>query len=365
MSRKILAALVLATAAHAQEPGRPPRRGGPDGGIGNFLAPQILAAVDTNKDGRISPDEAGAAAELFVRSAESGQRESVDADELARALSRRMGPPRGPGRPGGPPPGGPDGPPPGGPGGPPPGGRPGGGPGGPGGFGPGGFLGAQILKVADLDKNGRLTAEEALQAAEAFIRDADADKKGTISVDELRTALNRRITGPGGPGGPPGGGFGGPPGGFSSGSSLAPQILKAADADGDGRLSADEASAAAARFVADEDRAKDGALDFETFYRALNRRTGHNAPLGLGTPEYPARGHGPGDMQAIGLLELADTDGDGRLSSDEASRLAARVVREADADRKGSIDAEALGRALDRLLRPDFGGPGPDVDGGG
>lgn len=58
MSRKILAALVLATAAHAQEPGRPPRRGGPDGGIGNFLAPQILAAVDTNKDGRISPDEA-------------------------------------------------------------------------------------------------------------------------------------------------------------------------------------------------------------------------------------------------------------------------------------------------------------------
>ncbi len=349
MSRTILAALVLATAAHAQEPARPPRRGGPGGGIGNFLAPQILAVADTNKDGRISPDEAGAAAELFIRSAESGRKESVDSDELARAMNRPMGPPRGPGGPGGPPPGGPGGP----------GGRPGG-RGGPGGPGPGGFLAPQILKAADLDKDGRLTAEEALQAAEQFVRDADTDKKGTIGVDELRSALNRRITGPGGPGGPPGGGFGGPPGGFSSGASLAPRILKAADGNGDGRLSPDEAAAAAARFVAEEDRPKDGALDFETFYRALNRLTGNNAPLGLGTPEYPARGHGPGDMQAIGLLELADSDRDGRLSSDEASRLAARIVREADAGKRGSIDADALGRALDGLLRPDFGGPGPD-----
>jgi Ca2+-binding EF-hand superfamily protein len=345
MSRTIVAALLIASAAHAQEPARPPGRGGPGGGIGNFLAPQILAAVDTNKDGRISPDEAGAAAEVFVRTAESGRKESVNADELAGALNRRMGPPRGPG---GGPPGGPGGPSPGGPGGP------------RGGFGPGGFLAPQILKAADLNKDGRLTAEEALQAAEVFVRDADAEKKGTIGVDELRTALNRRITGPGGPGGPPGGGFGGPPGGFASGVSLAPRIVKAADANGDGRLSPEEAADAAARFVSAEDKPKDGALDFETFYRALNRRTGNNAPLGLGTPEYPARGHGPGDMQAIGLLERADTDRDGRLSAEEASRLAARIVREADAEKTGSIDAEALARSLERLMRPDFGGPGPD-----
>ena len=104
-------------------------------------------------------------------------------------------------------------------------------------------------------------------------------------------------------------------------------------------------------------------IDFEAFYRALNRRTGHDAPLGLGTPEFPARGHGPGDMQAINLLELADADRDGRISPDEAARAAAKVVREADARNKGAIDADTLGQALDRLMRPDFGGPGPDGPG--
>jgi Ca2+-binding EF-hand superfamily protein len=346
MSKTTLAALLIAAAAAsapAQVPGRPPRRGGPGGGIGNFLAPQILEAVDTNKDGRISPDEAGAAAELFVRHAESTRKESVDVDELARAINGKMRPPGG--GPDGPPGGGPGGPPPGGPGGPPSGGR-----GGPGGFGPGGFLAPQLLRAGDLNKDGRLTAEEALQAAEQFVRDADKEKKGTIGLDELRTALNARITGPGGPGGPPGG--------MAGGSSLAPQILKAADADHDGRLSPDEAAEAADRFVREEDR--EGIVDFETFYRALNRRAGRGAPLGLGTAQYPARGHGPGDMQAIGLLEFADADHDGRLSADEAATAAARIVREADSEKKGSVDAEALGRALDRLLRPDFGGPGPD-----
>ena len=351
-----LSTLLLLTALSAapQEPARPMPRpggpGGPGGGIGNFLAPQILAALDANKDGRISPDEAGAAAELFVRRADEGKTGSIDTPALAQALNRRMGGPpgmRGPGGRGGP----------GGPGGPPSGrGRRGG----PGGFGPGNFLAPQILKAGDLNKDGHLTAEEALEAAAQFVRDADTAKAGTIGVEELRTALNKQITGPG-PGGP--GGPGGPPGGFAGGDSLAPKILAAADANKDGRISPDEAADAAARFVREEDREKDGLIDFETFYRALNRRTGHGAPLGLGTPEFPARGHGPGDMQAIGLLELADSDKDGRLSPDEAARAAAKVVREADADRKGSIDAETLGRALDRLTRPDFGGPGPDEPG--
>src|SRR5205823_261417 len=66
----VLPTLLLLTSlsATAQEPDRPmPRPGGPGGGIGNVLAPQIVAAVDTNKDGRISPDEAAEAAARFVR----------------------------------------------------------------------------------------------------------------------------------------------------------------------------------------------------------------------------------------------------------------------------------------------------------
>src|SRR5437588_121492 len=91
-------------------------------------------------------------------------------------------------------------------------GRPGGpgGPGGPpGGFGPGNFLTPQILRGADADEDGRLSPEEAREAAERLVREADEGKKGSIGVAELGEAINRRVAPPegfGGPGGP--GGFG-------------------------------------------------------------------------------------------------------------------------------------------------------------
>ena len=78
--------------------------------------------------------------------------------------------------------------------GPPPGPGPGGpmGPGGPG-FGPGNFLGPQALAAADADEDGRLTPAEAAEAARKFVRDADADKKGSVDAQALGRAINRRI----------------------------------------------------------------------------------------------------------------------------------------------------------------------------
>src|SRR4051794_9510685 len=58
-----------------------------------------------------------------------------------------------------------------------------------------------------------------------------------------------------GPGGPPGG-PGGPPGGFGPGTFLAPKVFELADSDKDGRLSPEEAAAAAERFVREADAAK-------------------------------------------------------------------------------------------------------------
>ena len=93
-------------------------------------------------------------------------------------------------------------------------------PGGPG-FGPGMFLAPQVFEIADSDKDGRLTIEEATRAAEQFIREADAEKKGSIDAGALGLALNRRMMPPGEGPGP-----GGPPGGFGPGTFLAPQIIE-------------------------------------------------------------------------------------------------------------------------------------------
>ena len=90
-------------------------------------------------------------------------------------------------------------------------------PGGPG-FGPGMFR-RQIFEIADSDKDGRLTIEENAKAADQFIREADAEKKGSIDpVGALALALNRRMGPPGDGPGP-----GGPPGGFGPGLSWPPR----------------------------------------------------------------------------------------------------------------------------------------------
>jgi hypothetical protein len=50
------------------------------------------------------------------------------------------------------------------------------------------------------------------------------------------------------------------------------------------------------------------------------------------------------------LFQAADQNHDGRLSGEEASRAAFDVVRQADTDGKGSIDAQSFGSALEAAL---------------
>lgn len=116
----------------------------------------------------------------------------------------------GPPRPGGPGPGAGPGDGPGGPGGP-----PGGGPGG-GGFGPGMFLGPAFRERADADHDGRVSAEELRRLGEHWFDRWDPERRGAVTLEELRAGLNATLGGPppgAGPGGP--GAPGGPPGGLN------------------------------------------------------------------------------------------------------------------------------------------------------
>ena len=73
------------------------------------------------------------------------------------------------------------------------------------GAGPGLYLAPLMMELADMNKDGRLTPEEAAAAASQVVRDADRDRTGSIDVDDLASGMNRRMAlppgvGPGGPG---------------------------------------------------------------------------------------------------------------------------------------------------------------------
>ncbi len=122
--------------------GPPPGDGGDerpdDFGPGTFMAPAILEAADTNKDKRLSPEEAAKAAERFVSEAVAANKGPLDTEALASLMNRHMGPPPG--------------------------------------FGPGGPMGQdrKLLKKFDKDGDGRLDAAERTAARESLKKDQPA-----------------------------------------------------------------------------------------------------------------------------------------------------------------------------------------------
>jgi hypothetical protein len=182
-----------------------------------FLAPEIMAGADTDGDELLSADEAAAAARKFVAAVAPKGGKGIDAEALAPAINRRIGP------------GDPN-------------------------EGPGYFMAPMIIGVVDADADGVVTADEAAAFAAKLVADADtAKKKEGLDIDALTQAVNERIGpppgfGPGGPGGP-----GGPPG-FGPDR----EIVADFDDNGDGRLDSQERKVARAELKKQGPRGRPG-----------------------------------------------------------------------------------------------------------
>ena len=156
--------------------------GGP-GGPGGFVSKPLLAALDKDKDGKMSKAEWLDGIKQFFADSDPDHHGTLDEKQLAAGIQRIA--PRPPGF--GPPPGenaerpAPDG------------------------FGPGVFIGRMVMERADKDQDNKLTLDEFVNEAGVAFDAIDGAKTGTLDERQIG-----RLIFPGPPGGgPPGGG---PPG---------------------------------------------------------------------------------------------------------------------------------------------------------
>ncbi len=164
--------------------------------------------------------------------------------------------------------------------------------------------------------------------------------------------------GPGGPGGfgPGGGGPGG--GGFGPGNFHGPQLLSAADANKDQKLSKQEFLDLSAKWLREWDKDKNDSLNGEEITAGLNEALGpppNAAPGGF----KPPAGFGPGMFLGPPLLKAADADKDSQTSKDEWAAHFGNWFHRWDTKSDDSLDNAELVAGLNKAFGPPpgFGGP--------
>jgi Ca2+-binding EF-hand superfamily protein len=315
MSRTFVCSLALAAlcvvgqAAIAQEP-RPQRDAG------------IFDRLDSNKDGSITSDEVAEERKSFferlLRTGDKDKDGKLTREEFAAANQDER-----PRRPDGDQPGAPR--------------RPEGAP---------PIDPERAFRFMDRNGDGKVTADELPEERREMFKNnisrADKDGDGAINLEEFKGSMEAlaRLMGRG----PMPGGLGGPPN-----LANAP-FFRAIDANGDGKLSGDEL-AKAGDALKTLDRNKDGALTPEEL-----------APPGgpFGRPGEPGTPPADGAARAmLDRLKQADTNGDGKLSKDEAPERLKENFDRIDANSDGFIDQSEAARLFGRLQqnRPQDGNP--------
>jgi Ca2+-binding EF-hand superfamily protein len=207
-----------------------------------------------------------------------------------------------------------------------------------------------------------ITARE-LRRAAALLKPLDVDGDGNISLEEA--SPQRGMGGPGGPGGDQ--------------NAFLDRMMTQSDANGDGKLTPDEIPPQMARMLEGADANNDGEIDREELGQAMenmrNRfRGGQGGPGGQGGqggPQGPGgfggRAGGGDPQQMVQQMMTFDQNGDGVLTPDEVPERAMGMLRGADADGNGSLDAAELARVAERMGGRGgrgFGRGGPQGQGG-
>jgi Ca2+-binding EF-hand superfamily protein len=229
-----------------------------------------------------------------------------------------------------------------------------------------------IFERLDSDKDGKLTRAEfdagmARARGRAERTRAPESARSTASPQTPPAEAQRRPDEPsrtnqppvgappgsppqdGRPGGPPfgpGGPFGGPP-----------DLFRALDTDGDGRLSKEELSRAA-EVLMKHDKNGDGILTPDELAEGLRRQPGlPGGPRPPGVPGVP--GAADAGRFVDGMISRSDKNGDGKLSRDEVPELLRDRFDEIDRNKDGFIDKEELTAVGDRVRRRMREGGGP------
>src|SRR5438552_10941607 len=126
-------------------------KGGPPGGFGpgNFLAKPLMEVLNTAKNGKLSKDEVVAGAKAFFKYTDKENKGLLDEAQIAAGINAIVPRPKGFPAP-------------------------------PLGFGMGNLMAGSIMKRADVNKDGKVSLDEFVGAAEALFKEADKDKKGHL-----------------------------------------------------------------------------------------------------------------------------------------------------------------------------------------
>lgn len=149
------------------------------------------------------------------------------------------------------------------------------------------------------------------------------------------------------------GGFG-PPGarpvggGFGPGQFHAPQILAAADADKDQKLTQQEFLNLSAKWLRDWDKNQSKSLDGEEIQNGLSEALGPPAD----SPFKPPAGFGPGNFLGPPLVKAADSNQDGKISRDEWTVLFSGWFQQWDQNKDERLDHQELVSGLNAVFAP-------------
>ena len=185
-------------------PGGPGGFGGPGGpggfGPGMFIAPQWVTQADQNDDQKLTKEEFTALADTWFDTLDPDKTDQLSQQQFTAKLAEVLPPPQGFGPPGA-----------AGPGSDQRSGR------GRGGFGPAMLIGPRLFTAVDADQSGSLTRAELKGTFAKWFGEWDADKRGVLQEEQVRSGLNAVLPqpsfgGPGGGRGRGGRGFGGGPG---------------------------------------------------------------------------------------------------------------------------------------------------------